>query len=274
MLTGRNEKCSCGSGKKFKKCCLGKVSKPRTTTITMTYEEPVTARGIEILPTGEVVLLGVDRKPLPSGRGFIERSYARPKGRKVLSKTALREAGPINISADRALLNFDTIFALDTNTREINGRRVSVASIVRGQCSTQDGQSYLFYAPIQCIEFRDIDPDCHPDLLAVKTYLSGIESDPEFPSIGKVALIIDSHLGNLEAINARELPILDNFFLPKYVTLVYATDAAVDCIQNKLLRECDRHANLLLTQIENGEWFAESVVPFNDHSNYIRFWEL
>ena len=253
---------------------MGKVSKPRTTSITMTFEEPITARGVEILSTGELVLRGVDGKQLPNGRGFIERSYDRAKGRKILSKTALREAGPINISADRALLNFDTIFALDTNTREINGHQVSVATIIRAQCTTQAGESYLLYAPTQSLEFRDIEPGCHPDLLALKTYLSGIESDPEFPSIGKVALVIDSHLGNLEAMNAREMPILDNFFLPKYATLVYASDVAADCVQNKLLRECDRLANLLLTQIENGEWFHESVVPFNDHSNYIRFWQL
>jgi uncharacterized protein YecA (UPF0149 family) len=25
---GRNERCPCGSGKKFKHCCLGKIQKP------------------------------------------------------------------------------------------------------------------------------------------------------------------------------------------------------------------------------------------------------
>jgi hypothetical protein len=40
---------------------------------------------------------------------------------------------------------------------------------------------------------------------------------------GSVALIVDSDLGRLTALNAREEPILDGFYLPEGFTLLYAS---------------------------------------------------
>jgi hypothetical protein len=55
MKTGRNELCPCGSGKKFKKCCMDKV--PTT--------EVVIARPIECSPDKPIIPGLEDMKPDP-----------------------------------------------------------------------------------------------------------------------------------------------------------------------------------------------------------------
>ena len=56
MRIGRNDPCPCGSGKKYKKCCLGKAddvyySNPVSYTHLDVYKRQVHIRAIENMPT-------------------------------------------------------------------------------------------------------------------------------------------------------------------------------------------------------------------------------
>ena len=54
-----------------------------------------------------------------------------------------------------------------------------------------------------------------------------------------MGLIVDSDLGNISAYNQRKKPILDPFFLPPNVQLVYATSDAGKSVVNKSLAIAD-----------------------------------
>lgn len=162
MAAGRNDPCPCGSGKKYKKCCLGQPSKPRTTTVTMDMGEPVSVKGVALSPSGEIRMIGEDGKPLRHISATVERSYARAKGPKVLSRMPLHEHAPLIADPDRALLQFDTIFAIDSNARNIKGHTVSVAAITLCKWLQRNPLPIIGFAPTQAMEFRDIDWSSRP----------------------------------------------------------------------------------------------------------------
>ncbi|MFZ1640996.1 MAG: hypothetical protein WAV07_06065 [Candidatus Contendobacter sp.] len=174
------------------------------------------------------------------------------------------------IDPNDALLQFDTIFAIDSNTRQINGCPVSVAAITLGKWATRGMHPTIRFASTQAMEFRCVD--CHPDLLALKCFFENFKSTPGIDAAGKVGVIIDSHLGNLTKIESRLIPILDECYLPSWATIVYASDAASDRLPNVLLRNSDKAANDLLCQIEGADWSEESPFPFSDHATYFRVW--
>jgi len=272
MSNGRNSPCPCGSGLKYKKCCLGKPIKPRTTSVTVDMGESVEIKAFGYSSTGNIVIIGKDGNPLQHASGRVERSYPREKGPKILSRVNLTKESQLLADMDRALLQFDTIFAIDSNTREIRGHRVSIAAIVLCKWLRKGEIPLIGFSPTQAIEFRDID--CHPDLLAWKHFLIRLKEHPDFSRIGKVALVADSHLGDLARIESHDQPIIDEFFLPSWASIVYATDSAKDRVANILLREADSNATNLLRQIENGDWREESQEPFFDHGCYFRVWEF
>lgn len=234
--------------------------------------KPVSLRGVGLSPTGELLMIGKEGTPLKHASARVERSYPREKGPKILSRVHLPKDSPLLADPDRALFQFDTLFAIDSNTRIIRDQSVSIAAIVLCKWVQKEPIPLIGYAPTQAIEFRNID--CHPDLLAWKHFLLRFEEQKNFSQIGKVALIADSHLGDLAKIESREQPILDNFFLPKWASIVYASDAAKDRITNILLREADNSATNLLNQIEDGDWREESQEPFFDHGRYFRVWDF
>lgn len=270
MTSGRNLPCFCGSGRKYKNCCLGREAKPRATSITMDMGVPVDVRSFSVSPTGHIQMFGDEVRPLAHISATVERSYERPKGAKVLSRVPLTRDTPLVADPNSALLQFDTIFAVDTNTRTIRNCSVSVAAITLAKWKVRYPEPTIQFATRQAMEFRDVD--CHPDLLALQCFLKLLESTPGSEGAGNVAIVMDSHLGDLPKIQSRQIPILDDYFLPDRFTIVYATDAANDALPNVLLRRSDKAANELLRKIEDGEWWQDSQVPFSNHSNYFRVW--
>lgn len=246
-----------------------KSTKPRITTLTMDMGIPVQIKNISITTDGSLHLFDENQKPLRPEKSILERSYERTKGPKVLTQIPTSPTNSLTLSPDLALTKYDTIFAIDTNTRKLHGRMVSVAALVLGKW-TRAPDLKLCFAPTQALEFHDCD--CHPDLLALKHVIMQIENDPRRSTAGNIAFIIDSHLGNFEKIISRQIPILDECYFPKWANLIYASDAASDSISNILLRASDHAANSLLQQIESGAGHLVSQEESPAHASYFRVW--
>lgn len=217
-------------------------------------------------------MIGDGGKLLQHVSATVERSYARPKGPKVLGRAPLGNRSKLVADLDRALLQFDTIFAIDSNSRRINGYVVSVAAITLCKWLQREPVPMVGFAPTQAMEFRNVD--CHPDLLALKHFLVRLSQNPNIASDGRIGIVIDSHLGDLPRIETREVPLLDDYFLPTWASLIYASDAANDRLPNTLLRESDKAATALLRQISDGDWREASQEPFFDHGVYFRVWDF
>lgn len=204
--------------------------------------KPVSLAAIKTLADGRVVLVdhaGQEHSPVA---GIIERSYEREhKGPKILSQTALNPAVGIRFHPDDGLLAFPTVFVLDTNTRPDTGLSASCVATV----FPQRGISFF----IQGMEFAN--STCHPDLFALRMLLTAIDAKLGVDrDKARFAVVVDSNLADLRAIQERTRPILGDYYLPEWAYMTFASDAAGDMAVNKIMRVADKRASELLDYLE------------------------
>lgn len=265
--------CSCGSGRKAKNCCLKRSLKPRSTSLMVSFKEPVTISGVGVTSDGAVRFMTDGASQVETS--FIETTYERAKGKKVVNRSPV-DPSSLSISLNGVLRQYETIFALDTNTRKVAGMQISVAGIVLAKWRASfNGMPILAFGPTQAIELRDVD--CSPDLVAWRTFLEVLEANPDRRSMGRVAVIVDSHLNALNAMNARKSPILDDYYLPAGFELTYASSdvGVVESVTNKLLALADRSANDLLNQLGQSAMMLKKIEPpalRSNHATYVRIW--
>lgn len=99
--------------------------KPRTDYIYGTTTGETSKILIHVDPTTGKISFGQGMREV-----YLERSYERPKGPKVVSR--IPQAAP-DLSFDEVGAlddNFDHLFAFDTNTRVIDGKTISVVGVV------------------------------------------------------------------------------------------------------------------------------------------------
>lgn len=188
----------------------------------------------------------------PVKNTYNEVSYERVKNAKVLNRTPLRPT-KLKFNADCALEDFDLIVAVDTNSRIIGGRNLSVAGIVLGYWATdiRTQSRMISYQVPFCIEFVDlIEPR---ERIGWTMAVTELVSRRYFSYGTKIALIVDAYLDEIPSMNAREIPIQKNFFLPEGVTLLYASsDVGAEYGANKMIQQADRISKQVLDYMSNG----------------------
>jgi len=193
---------------------------------------------------------------------YSEVTYDRPKGPKVLSR--IPQAHPdVSFDTPPALLkNFDFLCAVDTNNREIQGKRVCVVGIYtfkRVLIPAAAGVKEDWQGDVPfCLEYINIRLDLKPENFG---WLATYEHLLKFDIIDKtkrVGMVVDSDLGNLNAYNKRELPVDGPDFLPPNVTLIYASaDAGKESLVNQALSIADSVSTQVLDALQSGK------APFN-----------
>jgi hypothetical protein len=194
---------------------------------------------------------------------YSEVTYDRPKGPKVLSR--IPQAHPaVSFDTPPALLrNFDFLCAVDTNDREIQGKRVCVVGIYTfkrvlipaAAGAKEDWQGDVPF----CLEYINIRSDLKPEnfgwLAAYEHLLKFSVTD----GTKRIGMVVDSDLGNLKAYNNRELPVDGPDFLPPNVTVIYASaDAGKENIINQALSIADSVSTQVLDALQSGQ------APFNN----------
>lgn len=174
--------------------------------------------------------------------------YERGKGFKVLNKIP-GKTDSISIGSDRALSKYDYLLAVDTNTKDIEGRPLSIACAVKA-CPPQRKGIPLAIGPrvAALIEFRPIrreDAERLGWMLALKFLLT--RSDIRLDD--KIGMIVDHDMNAHTEINSRNQPIHGNEYLPGRVTLVYATsDGGCEFTANRLIRIADKASSTLFAE--------------------------
>lgn len=235
---GSKRRCTCGSGKIAKDCCF--KPKPIMEGFTFEYANPVTAEEIVFDSDGSIKIITTEEAtPIGARQG---RYYTRQKGPKVLIESPVDLE---NVKLGRGWYDqtskYNTIFVLDTNTREIEGTVVSLCCVALCSLDYVGGDEFFFkFAPAMLIEF-------HECLFSQEQFSwfilhSMIVSSRRYDQSRRYAIVTDCDLGNHIHYNNRTMPIYSDVMLASNVDLLYASSDVGSSPLNKLIRECDRIA--------------------------------
>lgn len=187
--------------------------------------------------------------------------YNRPKGPKVIAKIP-QIGSDYYMSPWSFVEHFDVIFAIDTNTKTIKGVKhsVGVMSVLKllhvkrnnqGLVTEVEAAISLFDALMHGTNYST---NAEPIFWATGIYEGIMKLHPGYNSSQTIGVVVDSDLSNIDAWNKRKIPLFKDQYLPPNFHLIYAsTDSGSDFVLNKLLKLCDKEANLQLDRIERGQ---------------------
>ena len=178
--------------------------------------------------------------------------YERPKGPKYQSLTTA-DGQMTTVGGLEDLTLFEEVIALDTNTTEINGTKVSAAFFIVCRIKVErngflveslDGKGHLY-------EFHNVPPNMNPEMLAI---LKVANDTKRFRGTAKpnVVFVNDSDMGRHSAISRREQPMYGSHYLPDGFALRYASTDTGQELTNKLVRFCDAQSRKHLDRLRSG----------------------
>lgn len=241
---GRNEPCPCGSGNKYKKCCLNKI--PRYQYVYIGHKDKFDGVSSE---NGKVSIHLSDKKIEPDSV-FTQTQYTRKKGtEKIVNSIPGGDASDI---MSYLISNFNLIYAIDTNTKQVKNNKISVGSIIEYNTKNTQKNSILF-RKIGNIIFKKC-PDRLEEKFSWIRLVKLIISSKNYNRQLKYAIISDHDFRNHTKYNERELPLAGDFYLPDNFTLLYASsDTGKEFLLNKLISECEKDAKKILNDFEKND---------------------
>jgi len=257
--------CPCGSKKKPEKCC-GPV-KDRTYSAEMDsvnyYKSDGFAIGLDFqlkrIVNGKLV-------PLIGEVQYTQR-YKRAKGEKVIVQ-GLASSDYV-MSPESVLHNYDAIYFVDTNTKSTSEHQISITAVLHAYIEHVEIDKYeLKYLPLTILEFWD--SEIEPETLGWYAVIRAIIEIPENKN-KKIALVVDSRLDDLKALNYGNMPLFGEFYIPKNISLIYASVDVASNIANKLIKLSDKLATNKLNEVlanPRNEQLYETEYP----CRYFRQW--
>lgn len=271
-VSKKNRPCECGSGKKYKQCCRKKnieknKKKPRHQAVSMDMGEPVAVTSYRMGPNGLELFAGGESVTPESANQTA--FYQRKKNEKVLSRVPI-DPSALTLDPVSAFSAFDLITAIDANSVEINGNKVSVACAAICQLVRQADGITAQYGPVEAYEFWNAEGN--PETLAWVVHIEHILRSQGFHEGLKVGIVTDSELGNHDQYNARMLALRDTFFLPQNFTLMYGSADSGDGLPNALIKSCDKWATTILDKIRNDDGVPELQAASGKPFSHNRYW--
>jgi hypothetical protein len=187
---------------------------------------------------------------------YLERSYERSKGPKVVARIPQEHSELSFNEADALDQNYDRLLAVDTNTKVVRGRSISVVGVVTIATEVHETlqgreEGWRFDLPF-CLEYGGLNVD-KPENFGWLAALTTLADEGHLHPDQRVGLIVDSDLGNLPAYNERSKPIGGGHFLPPGVTLLYASaDSGKENMINRALGMADAASSRILAALDAG----------------------
>ncbi len=236
----RNSLCPCGSGKKFKKCCINK--KPRTMRVQYDFKDPVSFSSPNdlVFQDGRFQIKDINGKTVLPEKTKIMNCYERANKKKKLLN-ALEFDGSELMDVNKALLaKYNVVFAIDTNTSVNDGDSLSISTIIRLELSPD--RNKFFLVPIRFYEFRNSGEKI--ENVAWSILMQELVAETKKIDLPlEIGIIVDSDLGNIDKFQQREKPIIDHFFIPDNISLIYASaDSGSEFWVNKAIKCSDKWA--------------------------------
>lgn len=235
--------------------------KPRSQTITIELNNPEETDHIGIVADNrEIKIFGNGgQEMVVEGCKFL-RKYSGDSKERVVCELFGLTSTPSSIES--GLTQFDKIYAVDTNTREVSGHILSVAVVAEVMIIMNQNGNYDY--TIKFVESYLLQnvPGCVVERNSWAIVISRIAINK---TVGeKIAIIVDSDLDNIKSYNSREKEIIEGFKLPDNITLQYATSNVKDTVANKAIDYCDKEANRRLKKIEKEILSGEFVLSLGN----------
>ena len=251
-----------------------KEKKPRQSRIGLDFDGPATVAGMRQNDDGSITFLGLDGKPLPIHAGFAGVAYDRPKGPKVTFQ--IPDQGEAIGALAGALARYTHIIGVDTNARDHHGEKVCVTAVCELKNLKFEGPRWSCNVDaLWALEFRE--PQKLPEQIGWRHALAHGEELGWLNDGSTILLVVDAYLDDLHQINKRNIALIDDYALPKGVSIAYASsDSASDSPLNGLIARCDRLAREVLDHATAPSLFGLSPLisaeqtPFRAH----RYWKF
>lgn len=222
--------------------------KPRASEIRVDFGRPQVISGMQAADDRTLTFFGEQGEVVRPVRIEVGSLYARPtKAPKVLTRQP-GVPGGIQLDLNQALLRFAFVIAVDTNMIAIDDKRVSISVAVLIRDIEIAGQRWdAKLVPQDAFEFHDAA--LPSERIGWWDAIRRFTAHPDIR--GPIAMVVDSELSALTALNARHQPILDGFYLPEGVHLVYgcADRSTQEFVANAAIADCDRVASRLLDRL-------------------------
>ncbi len=263
---GRNDPCPCGSGKKYKRCCMNK--KPRVQSVMIGSSEPLRG-GYYDKDTMELTGIAHDNRRIKPVVTYSQTHYASASGKeriitRIHDKVVVGEPDILRHLSS----SFDLIIAMDTNTKEIAGESVSACGIVHcilQPFSDTGGVGYYASFPWQnTLLFRNSLGNLPPEKYAWITEIRRIKDTVPHMESRRFGLLTDHDMANHNLLNAKKLPIFADIYLPDNFTLLYGRgDGSSESILNKLVKRCDEEASIVLAAIAESGYYQSGEARYS-----------
>ena len=170
--------------------------------------------------------------------------YMRPNGKPKVITRFPQHPSKTGVDLNEKLLEYDHVFAVDTNTDPTSGVSAIAMMQLDNLRRVPEGINFLPRFPDTTCVARP-EPGMNPEKFG---WIYAIGWIGRAGHTGKVALVVDSCLSDLPAINDRTQEMLAGFMLPSNFTLIYATgDTGTDQLCGPLaISMCDRLARRVL----------------------------
>lgn len=143
-------------------------------------------------------------------------------------------------TASHVLKNYEYLCAIDTNTRMVHGRLVSVSVICLGRWIDHGEKTeFNFYHELYMDTF---DYEAKAERLAWREFIKLIVKGDSYKGNDTFGIIVDSELGEIPEINSRKIPLYEDYYLPERMYLIYASADKSDTVQNCIIQKCDQLA--------------------------------
>jgi len=245
---GRNDPCPCGSGKKFKKCCINK--KPRKQVVVVGSPEPL--RGVHY-DKEKMEFKGIthDGRIIETDVTFSQTHYMANSGKERVISRIHDKVVPHQPDLFRHLSSsFDVLIGIDTNSKTIGTEILSVSGIIHCVLTKSDPNSYHADFPWNgAILFRNCPAELHPEKFGWITEINRINGNPRNRDL-RFAIITDHELDNHIPYNKKQKPIYGDFYLPDNFQLMYGRgDGSSENLLSYIVRECDKKSTALINEI-------------------------
>lgn len=244
----RNQPCGCGSGRKYKKCCLNRH--PRETFLYFDMGRPVVVDSISISGRGDVRIWSGGRRVKPR-MTTLSSGYPRAgKNHKITWQVPIN-SGEISLDYRAAIEDLDVLIVMDTNSRKLeNGRYFAVSVAAEFSVEVENGWINLTEANSCQLRFEGDDPGLNEKIGWVEVLKVFRQAGhPRDHRDLRMGLLTDHDRGKLSKYNSRELPLLPNtsIYLQPNERLMYASAGATsDGPLNQLMSQVDRAAKKVL----------------------------